>query len=607
MGGGPMGHGHGIPGDKPRDFKKTMGKLSSYLGAFKVSIIAVLLIAAVSTVFAILGPKVLGRATTLLFQGVMARLGGSGGIDMAAIGTILLTVLALYLFSAGAQYVQGWIMAGISAKITYRFRRDMEEKINRMPLGYFDGTSHGEVLSRITNDVDTVSRTFSQSLSQIVTSTATLLGVLVMMFSISPLMTVVALVILPVSLAIVRAIIKQSQKHFRRQQEYIGHINGHVEEAFGGHVVLKSFNGEEKSIRTFDGLNDTLYESAWKSQFLSGLMMPIMTFVGNLAYVAVSILGGYLAVRKVITVGDIQAFIQYVRQFTQPIAQLANISNVLQQTAAAAERVFEFLDENEQVPETDTPESADSFQGRVEFRKVQFGYNPEKIIINSFSAVAEPGHKVALVGHTGAGKTTVVKLLMRFYDVHSGEILLDGKDIRDYRRKDLRRMFGMVLQDTWLFNGTIMENLRYGCPEATDEEVIEAAKTAHADHFIRTLPGGYDMVINEEANNLSQGQMQLLTIARAILADPKMLIFDEATSSVDTRTEVLIQKAMDRLMARRTSFIIAHRLSTIRNADLILVMKDGDMVEQGNHAELLAAGGHYAELYNSQFELEGEG
>ena len=608
MGGGLMGrHMGGIPGDKPRNFKRTMGKLVDYLGKFKAAILAVLIVAAGSTVFAIIGPKILGKATTKLFEGVMAQIAGTGGIDFEYIARIILTVLALYLLSALAGYVQGWIMAGISAKITYRFRRDIEEKIHRMPLGYFDGTNHGEVLSRITNDVDTVNRTLSQSLGQIVTSVATVIGVLVMMLSISPLMTVVSLVIIPISMVLVGLIIKQSQKHFRRQQDYIGHVNGHVEEMYGGHQVMKAFNGEEKSIAKFRSLNDTLYDAAWKAQFLSGMMMPMMRFVGNLGYVAVSILGGYLAIRGSITVGDIQAFIQYVRRFTQPITQLANISNVLQQTAAAAERVFEFLDEEEQIPETTTPVKIENFDGRVEFRNVHFGYTPEKIIINDFSAVAEPGQKIALVGHTGAGKTTMVKLLMRFYDVNGGAILIDGNDIRNYRRSELRRMFGMVLQDTWLFNGTIMENIRYGHPEATDEEVVKAAETAHADHFIRTLPKGYAMVINEEANNLSQGQMQLLTIARAILANPRMLILDEATSSVDTRTEILIQKAMDNLMADRTSFIIAHRLSTIRNAHLILVMRDGDIVEQGSHAELLAAGGHYADLYNSQFEPETEG
>jgi len=591
-----------MPGEKARDFKGTMRRLIRALGAYRVAVVATLVIAAGSTVFAILGPRILGNATTELFNGVMSKIAGGSGIDFGAVGRILLTVLLLYGLSAVANYVQGWIMASISAKVTYRFRRDIDEKINRLPLAYFDRTSHGEVLSRITNDIDTVNQTLSQSLASIVTSVATVIGVLAMMFSISWLMTVVVMGILPISTVIVMAVVKRSQVHFKKQQEYLGHINGHVEEMYGGHDVMRAFNGEEKSVKKLKGLNDTLYNAAWRAQFLSGLMMPAMMFVGNLGYVAVSILGGWLAVRRAITVGDIQAFIQYVRRFTQPLAQLANISNVLQQTAAAAERVFEFLEEDELEPETESPARLDSFQGNVEFRNVHFGYSEDKIIINDFSAVAKPGQKIAIVGPTGAGKTTMVKLLMRFYDVSSGAILVDGHDIREFSRKDLRQMFGMVLQDTWLFNGTIMENIRYGRQDATDEEVIEAAKTAYADHFIRTHPHGYEMEINEEASNISQGQMQLLTIARAILADPKMLILDEATSSVDTLTEVLIQRAMDSLMKGRTSFIIAHRLSTIRNADLILVMRDGDIVEQGAHADLLAAGGFYAELYNSQFD-----
>lgn len=598
--GGPMG-GMGT-GEKARDFKGTMAKLLHYLGAYKLAIGIILIVAAGATVFTILGPKILGEATTKLFEGVVAQIGGTGSIDFAAIGHILLFVVGLYLVSAALNFVQGWIMAGVSVKITYQFRRDIAEKINRMPLRYFDGTNHGEVLSRITNDVDTVNRTLSQSLTQIVTSIVTVVGVLVMMLSISWLMTLVAVVIIPISMLLVSLIIKQSQKYFRQQQDYLGHVNGHVEEMYGGHLVVKAFNGEAKSIEKFRGLNDTLYQAGWKSQFLSGIMMPMMMVVGNLAYVGVSILGGYLAVQKAITVGDIQAFIQYVRNFTQPLTQLANISNVLQQTAAAAERVFEFLDEDEQVPETENPVKLARIEGDVEFRNVHFGYSPEKIIINDFSAKAERGHKIAIVGPTGAGKTTMVKLLMRYYDVSSGSILVDGQNVKDFSRKDLRRIFGMVLQDTWLFNGTIMENIRYGRPDATDEEVIEAARTAHADHFIRTLPHAYEMVINEEANNISQGQMQLLTIARAILANPRILILDEATSSVDTRTEILIQKAMDNLMRDRTSFVIAHRLSTVRNADLILVMRDGDIVEQGTHARLLEAGGFYAEIYNSQFE-----
>jgi ATP-binding cassette subfamily B multidrug efflux pump len=600
---GPMGgHGRMMPGEKARDFKGTMQKLLRYLGAYKLSIALIMVVAAASTVFLIIGPKTLGKATTKLFEGVMAKLSGTGSIDFGYIGHILLIVIGLYLISALLSYIQGWIMANVSVKITYQFRKDIAEKINRMPLKYFDGTNHGEVLSRITNDVDTINRTLSQSLTQIVTSVATVIGVLIMMFSISWLLAVVALGIVPLSVIAVSLIIKRSQKYFKQQQDYLGHVNGHVEEMYGGHIVTKAFNGEQKSIAMFNGLNDTLYGSAWKSQFLSGLMMPIMFFVGNLGYVAVSILGGWLAINRAITVGDIQAFIQYVRSFTQPMTQLANISNVLQQTAAAAERVFEFLAEQEEVPEAARPAALGEVQGRVAFQHVRFGYAPEKLIIKDFTALAAPGRKIAIVGPTGAGKTTMVKLLMRFYDVWDGAIAIDGHDVKELARRDLRKMFGMVLQDTWLFNGSIMENIRYGRPEATDEEVVAAAKTAHADHFVRTLPHGYDMVINEEATNISQGQMQLLTIARAILANPRMLIFDEATSSVDTRTEILIQRAMDDLMKDRTSFIIAHRLSTIRNADLILVMRDGDIVEQGTHKELLANSSFYAEIYNSQFD-----
>lgn len=594
-----------MPGEKARDFRGTIRKLLSSLGHYRAAIVGVFIVAIVSTVFAVIGPEYLGRATTTLFDGVMSIISGGTGIDFAAVARILLVVLGLYGFSALANFIQGWIMAGISAKMTYRFRKDIDQKINRLPLSYFDGTSHGEVLSRITNDVDTVNQTLSQSLTQIVASVATVVGVLVMMLRISWLMTAVTLVILPISTIIVMAIVKRSQVHFKTQQDYIGHINGHVEEMYGGHDVVRAFNGQEKSVRTFRGLNDTLFDSAWRAQFLSGLMMPAMMFVGNLGYVAVSILGGWLAVRRTIAVGDIQAFIQYVRNFTQPLTQIANISNVLQQTAAAAERVFEFLEEDEMVPDTNTPASVEPFTGHVEFRDVQFSYTEDNLIIRGFSAEAKPGAKIAIVGPTGAGKTTMVKLLMRFYDVKAGSILVDGRDIREFKREDLRRMFGMVLQDTWLFNGTIRENIRYGRPSATDDEVVEAAKTAHADHFIRTHPHGYDMEINEEANNISQGQMQLLTIARAILANPRMLILDEATSSVDTLTEVLIQRAMDALMEGRTSFIIAHRLSTIRNADLILVMRDGDIVEQGNHEELLHAGGFYSELYYSQFDTTG--
>jgi len=602
MGGGPMGHGMAMPGAKAQDFKGTMKKLIAYLGKYRSTIMIVFIFAIASTAANIAGPKILGEATTKLFEGVLAQIGGTGSIDFTAIGRIILITLGLYLMSAFFAYIQGWIMADVSTNIAYRFRRDISEKMNRMPLKYFDGTTHGEVLSRITNDVDTVNQTLSQSLTQIITSLVTVIGVLVMMFSISWLMTLVALIIIPLSMVTVMLIVRQSQKYFKQQQDYLGHVNGHIEEMYGGHIVMKAFNGEEESIRKFDESNNVLHDAAWKSQFLSGLMMPIMMFIGNLGYVAVAVLGGYLAIRGTITVGDIQAFIQYVRSFNQPIMQLANISNVLQQTAAAAERVFEFLEEEEEVPETESPVKLESVQGHVEFRDVHFGYNPEKVIINDFFAEAKPGQKVAIVGPTGAGKTTMVKLLMRFYDVNDGSIFVDGHDIRKYTRRDLRKMFGMVLQDTWLYNGSIMENIRYGRPDATDEEVIHAAQMAHVDHFVHTLPDGYNMVLNEETTNISQGQMQLLTIARAFLADPKILILDEATSSVDTRTEILIQRAMDSLMKNRTSFVIAHRLSTIRNADLILVMNHGDIVEQGTHKELLARGGFYADLYNSQFE-----
>ena len=598
--GGPMAM---MKGEKARDFEGTMRKLLAYLGAYKVSIAVVMVFAIGSTIFSIVGPKVLGKATTKLFEGVMAKISGSAaGVDFGFIGGILLTVIGLYLISALFSYIQGWIMSGVSIKLTYRFRTDILSKINRMPLGYFDVTNHGEVLSRMTNDVDTVNQTLSQSLTQIITSVTTVLGVLVMMLSISWEMTLVALLILPLSLLIIRFIVGKSQVFFKQQQEYLGHVNGHIEEMFSSHAVVKAFNGEEKNIEKFEGMNSTLYNSAWKSQFLSSIMMPVMNFVSNLGYVGVVIMGGYLAIRNAISLGDIQAFIQYVRSFTQPISQIANISNVLQQTAASAERVFEFLDEKEERPETDVRPSDTEVRGHVEFRNVQFGYLPGKTIINDFSADIEPGKRIAIVGPTGAGKTTMVKLLMRFYDVNSGSILVEGKDIREYRRGDLRRLFGMVLQDTWLFNGSIFDNIRYGRSDATEAEIVEAAKAAHADHFIRAFPEGYATELNEETSNISQGQKQLLTIARAILADPKLLILDEATSSVDTHTEVLIQKAMNNLMKGRTSFIIAHRLSTIRDADLILVMNHGDIVEQGTHEELLARGGFYAELYNSQFE-----
>jgi len=610
MGGhGPMGpRGIMMKGEKARNFKGTMLKLVGYLSAYKLSIIVVMVFAVASTIFSIVGPKILGKATTKLFEGVLSQIAGTGTIDFGYIGNIILTMVALYLLSSLFSFIQGWIMSGVSMDITYHFRRDISEKINYMPLKYFDSTSQGEVLSRITNDVDTVNQTLNQSLTQIITSTTTVIGVAVMMFSINWMMTMVAMGIVPLSMVIISLVINKSQKYFKQQQDYLGHVNGHVEEMYGGHVVMKAFNGEEKSLEQFNVYNDTLYDSAWKSQFLSGLMMPVMTFVGNLGYVGVSILGGWLAIQNAITVGDIQAFIQYVRSFTQPITQLANISNVLQQTAAAAERVFEFLDEAEEVHETANPVHLPALKGQVEFQHVRFGYNPDKVVIKDFSATALPGQKVAIVGPTGAGKTTMVKLLMRFYDVSSGAILVDGHDIRQFTRQDLRKMFAMVLQDTWLFNGTVMENIRYGRDNANDQQVINAAKVARVDHFVRTLPEGYNMVLNEEASNVSQGQMQLLTIARAVLADPRILILDEATSSVDTRTEVLIQKAMDELMKNRTNFIIAHRLSTIRNADLILVMRDGDIVEQGTHVDLLARNGFYAEIYNSQFaKLDGNG
>jgi len=599
--GGPMAM---MKGDTARDFKGTMKKLLNYLGAYKIGIVVVMIFAIASTIFSIAGPKILGRATTTLFEGVMGMISGTGsGIDFNTIGRILLLTGGLYLASAAFSFIQGWIMSGISQDITYRFRRDISDKINRMPFKYFDSTSQGEVLSHITNDVDTVSQTLNQSLSQMITSLVTVIGVLVMMITISWQMTLVALTIIPISAGVVMLIVRRSQRYFSQQQDYLGHVNGHVEEMFGGHLVMKVFNGEADSVRKFKGLNDTLFSAAWKSQFLSGLMMPIMRFVGNLGYVGISILGGTLAIQGRITVGDIQAFIQYVRSFTQPITQIANISNVLQQTAAAAERVFEFLEEEEEIRDVEDPIESEEIQGHVEFKNVRFGYDPEEVIIKDFSADIQPGQKVALVGPTGAGKTTMVKLLMRFYDVNQGAILVDGYNIKDYRREDLRCMFGMVLQETWLYNDTIMENIRYGRPGATDEEVIQAAKAAHVDHFVRTLSEGYQMVINEEVSNISQGQKQLMTIARAIVLDPSMLILDEATSSVDTRTEVLIQEAMDTLMKGRTSFIIAHRLSTIRDADWILVMNEGDIVEQGKHEQLLKEGGFYADLYYSQFDV----
>jgi ATP-binding cassette subfamily B protein len=608
-GGGHMGPGGGPGGgvmqggEKARNFKGTMKKLIKHLSVFKISITIVIIFAAASALFSIVGPKILGHATTTLFEGIMGNIAGTGtGIDFEYIGGIILTLLVLYLLSALFAYIQGWVMSSVSMKVSYGFRRDISEKINRMPLKYFDRTSHGEVLSRVTNDVDTLSQTLNQSMTQIITSVTTVVGVIIMMLSISWLMTLVTMFILPISIVLIMFVVKRSQKYFKEQQDILGHLNGHVEEMYGGHVVMKAFNGEEKSVEKFEGLNSKLFGVAWKSQFLSGMMMPIMSFVGNIGYVAVCVLGGWLVVKNSIAVGDIQAFIQYVRSFTQPIAQLANISNVLQQTAASAERVFEFLAEEEEIPDTTNPVKLEVVQGHVEFKNVHFGYNADKVVINNFSASIKPGQRVAIVGPTGAGKTTMVKLLMRFYEVNEGAILVDGHDIKDFSRGNLRSMFGMVLQDTWLYNDSIMENIRYGRLSATDEEVKTAAKAAHVDSFVHTLPSGYNMVLNEEASNVSQGQKQLITIARAILANPKILILDEATSSVDTRTEVQIQKAMNNLMKSRTSFIIAHRLSTIRDADLILVMNNGDIVEQGDHMELLAKGGFYADLYNSQFE-----
>ncbi|MBQ6250083.1 ABC transporter ATP-binding protein [Ruminococcus sp.] len=600
--GRPMGGGRFAPGEKPKNFKGTLKKLISYLGAYKIAILIVMILAAIATVFSVAGPKIMAKATNALFDGLMSKIAGTGGIDFGYIGKILLFTLGLYIFSSVVSFVQGWIMTGISQKISYRMRKDISEKIGRMPMGYFESRTYGEVLSRITNDVDTLGMTLNQSITQIITSVATLIGTLVMMLSISPLMTLISLVILPVSAFLLSFVIKKSQKHFRTQQEYLGHINGIVEETYSGHTVVQAYNKEQETIDEFCSVNNVLYKSAWKSQFLSGIMMPVMQFVGNMGYAGVAISGGLLAIKGVIGIGDIQAFIQYVKQFTQPIQQIAQVINQVQSMAAAAERVFEFLDEAEEEQSPADPVIPENVTGAVRFDHVSFGYDPEKIVIGDFSADVKAGQKIAIVGPTGAGKTTMVKLLMRFYDVNSGTITLDGTDIRRIPRKKLRESFGMVLQDTWLFNGTIMENIRYGRLDATDEEVIAAAKAAHAHHFIKSLPNGYDMVLNEDASNVSQGQKQLLTIARAILSDSKVMILDEATSSVDTRTEVLIQDAMDRLMSGRTSFVIAHRLSTIRNADLILVMKDGDIIEQGGHQELLDKNGFYAQLYNSQFE-----
>ena len=597
------GPGGGMaPAEKAKNFKGSISKLMQYIGRYKIAILAVMIMAAASTVFTVIGPKVLGKATTGLSEGLMKKITGTGGIDFSYIGRILIIVLCLYACSAIFSFIQGWIMTGVSQKVCYRLRKEISEKINRMPMKYFESRTYGEVLSRITNDVDTLGMGLNQSITTIITSVATMIGVLVMMLSISPLMTIIAIVILPISVGLVSFVVKKSQSYFKTQQEYLGHINGQIEETYGGHMVVKSFNKEKDMVDTFDKTNAVLYSSAWKSQFFSGMMQPIMMFVGNLGYAGVALSGGMLAINGVITIGDIQAFIQYVKTFTQPITQIAQVINQVQSMAAASERVFEFLEEEEEEQIAANPVPTDNIRGEVEFKHVKFGYKEDQIIIKDFCANVKPGQKVAIVGPTGAGKTTMVKLLMRFYDVNSGEILIDGHNIKDFNRRELRDAFGMVLQDTWLYKDTIMENIRYGKLDATDEEVIAAAKAAHAHHFIETLPGGYNMELNEDASNVSQGQKQLLTIARAILADNPILILDEATSSVDTRTEIQIQNAMDNLMKGRTSFVIAHRLSTIKDADIILVMKEGDIVEQGNHEELLAKGGFYADLYNSQFE-----
>ena len=601
---GPMGGGRGMrgPAEKAKDFKGTMKTLASYLAKYKLSIIIVFIFAIGSVTFSVIGPKILGKATTEIFNGLVSKVSGSGkGIDFDAIKKILISLIILYVISTVFSFVQGFVMSGISQKVAYNLRDELVKKLNRLPMKYFDTKTHGEVLSRFTNDIDTLAQSLNQSLTQIITSITTLVGVFIMMLSISVVMTFSALIVIPISLFLISFIIKRSQKFFKSQQEFLGQVNGQVEELYGGHTVVQAFNREEESIKEFNKINDKLYDSAWKSQFLSGTMQPLMMFVGNLSYVIVSILGGYLVIKNKIEVGDIQSFIQYVRSFNQPISQMAQISNQLQSTAAAAERVFEFLNEEEEDVTVENPISIEGLQGRIDFQNVRFGYDENRTIIKDFTAHVKPGQKVALVGPTGAGKSTMIKLLMRFYDVNSGAILVDGHNIKDFNRSELRELFGMVLQDTWLFSGSIKENIRYSRLDATDEEVIEASKAAHVHHFIKTLPDGYNMLLNEESSNISQGQKQLLTIARAILADPKILILDEATSSVDTRTELLIQKAMDNLMEGRTSFVIAHRLSTIRDADLILVINDGDIVEQGNHEELLAKNGFYANLYNSQF------
>lgn len=600
-GGGPD-RGMAAPVEKAKDFKGTIKKLVSYLGAYKIAVFFVMIFAAASTIFNIWGPKILSKAITELFNGLIKKYQGTGDINFEKIGGILLFMLALYGVASLFGIIQGWIMSTISQKITYRMRKEISEKINRMPMNYFESRTTGEVLSRITNDVDTLGQSLNQSLTQLITSTFTIVGVIVMMLSISVKMTGIAILIVPISLILILVVVKNSQKYFKTQQEYLGVINGKVEETIGGYTIVRLFNEEENSLKEFKEQNDVLFKSAWKSQFLSGLMQPIMNFVGNLGYVGVAIAGGVMAYNGSITVGDIQAFIQYVRNLTQPIAQLAQVSNMLQSMAAAAERVFEFLAEDEEDQMAENPVQIDKAEGMVDFEHVQFGYTPDKIVIQDFTSHVDPGQTVAIVGPTGAGKTTMVKLLMRFYDVNSGAIKIDGHNIKDFNRADLRKNIGMVLQDTWLFKGTIMDNLRYGRLDATDEEVYAAAKAAHVDHFIKTLPGGYNMELNEESSNISQGQKQLLTIARAILADKPILILDEATSSVDTRTEGLIQEAMNNLMKGRTSFVIAHRLSTIKDADKILYMQGGDIKEQGSHEELLAQNGLYAALYNSQFE-----
>ena len=596
---GPPGMGGG---EKAKDFKGPISKLVRYTRKYLPAVIVVMVIAVFSTVFNVVCPKVLGKATTALSEGIMRKINGIGGIDFTYIGKILLFCLGLYLLSVLFNFTQGIIMTGVTQKLCYKMRKDVSEKINRMPLKYFESRTYGEVLSRITNDIDTMGNGLNQSITQLITSVSTVIGVFIMMLTISPLMTMIAIIILPISVALMGIIIKKSQRFFKQQQEYVGHINGQVEEVYGGHTVIKAFNKEETTLKEFHETNEVLYKSAWKAQFFSGLMQPVMMFVGNLGYVGVAISGAALAIRGTITIGDIQAFIQYVKNFTQPIQQVAQVTNMMQQMAAAAERVFELLEEEEEVQVVEHPASVEDIKGEVDFRHVKFGYDPEKIIIHDFSVHVDPGKQVAIVGPTGAGKTTMVKLLMRFYDVNEGAILLDGHNVKEYNRRELRDALGMVLQETWLFKGTIMENIRYGRLDATDEEVIAAAKAAHAHRFISALPGGYQMELNEEVTNISQGQKQLLTIARAILANNPVLILDEATSSVDTRTEHSIQRAMDNLMKGRTSFVIAHRLSTIKNADIILVMKDGDIIEQGNHEELMAQNGFYAELYNSQFE-----